>query len=83
MFVAVTASFINIPVEKKDGMLSHVQYLRELLDSRVVTAICWTDTRDMVADGATKGSIYRIQIQICMTGTSEINHEVKLWKAHR
>ena len=52
VFVAVAASFIKIPAD--NGMLSHVQYLRELLDSRVLTAICWTDTRDLVADGATK-----------------------------
>jgi hypothetical protein len=52
VFAAVTASFINIPADS--GMLSHEQYLRELLDSRVLTAIWWTDTRDMVADGATE-----------------------------
>ena len=54
---AVTASFIKIPADK--GMLSHVQYVREHVDSRVLTAISWTDTRGMVADGATKGSIDR------------------------
>ena len=64
VFAAATASFIKIPID--NGMLSHVQYLRELLDSRGLTAICWTDTRDMVADGATKGSIDRRQMHICM-----------------
>ena len=54
VFAAVTASFINIPAD--NGMLSHVEYMRQLLDCRVVTALGWTDTRDMVADGATKRS---------------------------
>jgi len=81
VFAAVTASFIKIPAD--NGMLSHVQYLRELLDSRVLTAICWTDTRDMVADGATKGSIDRKQVHTCLSGTSEINLEIKLWQAKR
>ena len=43
VFAVVTASFIKIRAD--NGMLSHVQYMRELLDSRVVVAIGWTDTR--------------------------------------
>ena len=62
-------------------MLSYIQYLRELLDNRILTAICWVDTRDMLADGATKGSIDRSQLHSCMSGTSTIAHELKLWKA--
>ena len=54
VFAVVTASFIKIPVD--NGMLSHVQYLRELLDSRVISAVGWTDTRDMVATAPQKRS---------------------------
>ena len=52
VFAALTASFIKIPAD--NSMLSHVQSMRELVDCRVVTALGWTDTRDMVADGATQ-----------------------------
>ena len=45
VFVVVTASFVKIPAD--NGMLSHVQYLREALDSRVLSALGWIDTRDM------------------------------------
>ena len=79
VFAAVTASFIKLPAD--NGMLSHAQYLPVLLDSRVLTAICWTDTLDMVVDGATKGSIDRRQLHTCMNGTNVINHEIKLWTA--
>ena len=79
VFAAVTASFVKILAD--NGMLTHVQYLRELLDSRVLTALGWTDTRDMVADGTTKGAVDRQQLHTCMSGTNEIGHEVKLWKA--
>ena len=35
----------------------------------------------MVADGTTKGAADRQQLHTCMSGTNEIGHEVKLWKA--
>ena len=79
VFAAVTASFIKIPVDT--GNLSHVQYMRELLDCRVITPIGRTDTRDMDADGARKGVVDRSLLHECMTGTSAIRHEVKLWRA--
>ena len=63
-------------------MLSDLQCLRELLDSRVISITCWTDPRDMVADGATKGSVDReFVVHTCMGGSSVINHAIKLWKA--
>ena len=79
VLAAVTASFIKTPAD--NGMLSHFQYMRELLDCRVVTALGRTDTRDMVADGATKGAVDRSLLHECMSGTSAIRHEVKLWQA--
>ena len=33
--------------------------MRELLDTKVLEALVWLDTRDMVADGLTKGSVDR------------------------
>ena len=68
----------EIPAD--NGMLSHVQYLKELLESRVISALGWIDSRDMVADGATKGSVDRELLHTCMGGTSVHNHEVKVWR---
>jgi hypothetical protein len=80
MFAAVTASFFfKIPVG--NGMLTHVQYLRELLDSRAPTALGWTGTRNMVTIGTTTEAADRHQRHTCLIGTSEIGHEIKLWKA--
>ena len=55
VFAAVSAVFIKTPAEK--SLLCHVQFLRELLDYGVLAAIVWLDTRDMLSDGLTKGSV--------------------------
>ena len=47
----------------------------------MVTALGWTDTRDMIADGATKGAVDRSLLRECTSGASAIRHEVKLWRA--
>ena len=57
VFAAVTASMIKAPSDK--SLLCHVQYLRELLDNRVLQSLVWLDTRDMTADGLTKGAVPR------------------------
>ena len=45
VYVAVTATFIKQPGEK--SLLSHIQYLRELLDKDIIQGLIWIDTRDM------------------------------------
>ena len=52
MLAAVAAAVVKVPAEK--SLLSHVQYLRELLDQRVLHTLVWLDTRDMGADGLPK-----------------------------
>jgi len=79
VFAAVTATFLKIPAEK--SLLSHVQYLRELLDTKVIEAILWIDTRDMIADGLTKGAVDRAALHETMAGTWTIQHAVKCWTA--
>ena len=69
----------SLPAEK--GLLAHVQYLRELLDFHVLHALMWMDTRDMTADGLTKGSVDRIAVHLLMSGEIKIVHEPKLWKS--
>ena len=79
VFAAVTAAYIKPPAEK--GLLAHVQYLRELLDLHVLHALMWMDTRDMTADGLTKGSVDRLALHLLMSGEIRIVHEPKLWKS--
>ena len=77
VFAAATATFIKHPAEK--GLLSHVQFIRELLDHRVLEALVWNDTRDMAADGLTKGKVDRVALHQIMDGHQIFNHEFKIW----
>ena len=76
VYAAITASYIKIP--SGNGTLMHVQYIRVLLDNHILKAIAWTDTRDMCADGTTKGSVERDLLHACMDGLSKITHEMKI-----
>ena len=77
VYAAVTAAHIKIPAEK--ALLGHLQFLRELLDKGVINALYWVDTRDMVADGMTKGSVARDAILRAMSGSIIVSHAVKEW----
>ena len=77
VYAAITAAYIKIPSD--NGTLMHVQYMRELLDTKVVHSLIWSDTRDMCADGMTKGTVDRMLLDKCMQGTSEVNHQMKVW----
>ena len=79
VYAAITATYVKHPAEK--GLLSHVQFIRELLDSHVLTALIWIDTSDMLSDGLTKGSVDRAALHECMTGTQSFNHEFELWSS--
>ena len=57
------------------------QHIREQLDTKVLTALCWVDARDMLADGVTEGVVDRTALHQSMSGTEVVNHEVKLWKS--
>ena len=45
VFAAITADRIKAPSEK--SLLSHVQFVRELLDKGIIRALIWLDTRDI------------------------------------
>ena len=78
VYAAVTATFIKIPAEK--SLLSHIQFLRELLDNGVLSALIWIDTRDMVADGMTKGAVGRELLHRLMNGYTTFMHPYKIWQ---
>ena len=49
VFASATASLFRIPVDK--GMMSHFQYFADLSDTRLFSATCWVDTRDLAFVG--------------------------------
>ena len=81
VFAAVTASTVKIPADK--SLFVHVQYLRELLDHRVLSSLVWLDTRDMTADGLTKGAVSRDLLHALMSGRMLVQHESEVWSAKR
>ena len=54
-----------------------------MMTKGIVYAIQWCDTRDMTADGHTKGSIDRDGILQVMAGQQTFKHEVKRYSPHR
>ena len=77
VYAAVTATFVKTPAEK--SLLRHVQFTRELLDRGVFQATCWIDTRDVIANGLTKGCVDRALLHLAMDGRFQFQHEVKVW----
>ena len=79
VFRSVTSQQVKAPAEK--SLLIHLQWLREFLDRKTLSCIAWCDTRSMVADALTKGSVDRTLLQGVMQGHLEIAHAVKHWRS--
>ena len=77
VYAAVTASMVKIPADR--SLFVHVAYLRELLDRNVVRAMVWLDTRDMMPDGLTKGTVARDLLHTLMAGTMVVAHPAEAW----
>ena len=60
LYDALSAEHVKQPSEKNLHM--HLLWIRELLDRHIISKLIWVDTRDMVADGLTKGCISRSAI---------------------
>ena len=56
IFSYLAAAHLKLPAEK-GTYYDHLAYLREKLVSRLIGSYTWVDTRDMVADGLTNGSV--------------------------
>ena len=78
VYAAITALQIKVPADS--SVLCYLQYLRELMEHRVLHALVWVDTRDMLADGMTKGAVERKDIHAVMNGDVKNSHQMKLWK---
>lgn len=71
---AVTAPYLKVPAEP--SLLVHLHWLRQLLQKGVMQGLWWTDTRDMLADGLTKGSVSREALEALANGWFEVRHEL-------
>ena len=74
IFSYLAVAHLKLPAEK--STYYHLAYLREKLVSGLISSYNWTDTRDMVADGLTKGSADRSALSAIMDGTYELHHAV-------
>ena len=74
IFSYLAAQHLKLPAEK--GTFYHLAYLREKLVSGIVRSYSWTDTRDMVADGLTKGIADRSALAAMMDGVYHLQHAV-------
>ena len=54
-------------------------WLREQLDCKALTTLAWTDTRNMLADGLTKGTLDRADLRRAMEGYYKSEFEVKMF----
>ena len=78
IFSATTAGHVKIPADS--SLLAHLQYLRELLDTGILSELWWCDTRDMLSDGLTKGQVERDALQKAMRGSIVLTQTVHSWK---
>ena len=64
-----------MPTEK--GTIFHLAYVRQALHTGLARSLNWVDTRDMVMDGMTKGSVDREELQKFMSGTWQLKHAMQ------
>ena len=68
---AVIAPNVKVPAEP--SLLLHVCWLRQLIQDGRLEALFWSDTRAMVADGMTKGSVTRELVTTVMAGMLQVD----------
>ena len=74
VYKSLTSRELKTPTEKT--LLGHISWIRELLQTHVIHYIQWCDTRDMTADGHTKGCIDRKLLLDLMLGMQKSNRNL-------
>ena len=77
VFDAVTASPLKAPTEK--NLANHLFWVREWLEIGILDQLRWCDTRDMVADGLTKGAVEHKALFEVLRGEWHCEHDAMLW----
>lgn len=80
-FKSLTSRDLKAPAEKT--LLGHVSWIREILQIGLINAVQWCDTRDMTADGHTKGCIDRALLLQVMSGQQVYKHALKRYSPQR
>ena len=81
VYKSLSSKDLKIPTERT--LLGHISWIRELMDIGIVHNVQWCDTRDMTADGHTKGSIDRDGLLEVMSGTQSFRYDVKQFVPYR
>ena len=76
VYESLKATIFKPPAE--NSLSGHVLWIREMHDKGLVSRIVWTDTRDMYADGLTKGVIKRDALYEAMSGSIMLRHSVSI-----
>ena len=50
------------------------------METKALYGLCWVDTRDMLADGMTKGTVDRDALHKMMEGQVEVHQTPKFWR---
>ena len=79
VLAAISAEAVRAPAEK--SLVGHLLWLREFADRGILTGAAWVDTRDMLSDGLTKGSVDRSLIDAALNGTWRVQHTPKEWQS--
>ena len=72
---AISVSEVCTPQEA--SLKTHLIAIRDRLSRGLLRSISWTDTRDMLADGLTKGSVDRGPLRAAMSGTLKLQNELE------
>ena len=75
IFSYLKAQHLKLPAEK--NTFYHLAWLREKIVAGVIKWFHWVDTRDMFADGITKGSLDRQALQDVMHGIWVLKHAME------
>ena len=78
VYKSLTGRELKTPAEKT--LLGHISWIRELLQLRNIQMTQWCDTRDMTADGHTKGCIDRTLLLDLMSGIQRFHHNLKTFE---
>ena len=70
VYAAIAASYIKAPAD--EGLFSHVQVTRELLDVGFLFCALCVDTRDMASDGLTERHFDRRVLHSIMNGDHKL-----------
>ena len=77
---ALAASSIKVPQEK--SFLLNLLWIADHIRTGLLKSLSWTDTRDMIADGLTKGSVDRALLHRACDGSRTLVHKIETISKH-